>query len=173
MEKNEYLYKIIAAGDGGVGKTTLLHRYVEGKFKIDTIMTIGVGFFYKSVDIGANRYNLQLWDFGGEQHFRAILDSYAKGSQGAMLVIDLTRLSSVNKLDEWVEIIRKEDEGIPIILIGSKCDLENKISITDEYALEIKEKYDLKEYIKTSSKTGFNVDKVFQSITNYVINNRK
>jgi len=174
QEGSKFTFKIITAGDGGVGKTTLLRRYVEGKFTIDTIMTIGVGFFYKNVDIGdKNQYSLQLWDFGGEQHFRNILDSYAQGAMGAILMIDLTRLSSTSKLDEWVDIIRGEDPTIPIVFVGSKSDLVEKISIKDEFIEELKEKYGFIAYYKTSSKTGLNVDKVFQEITRWVVKHRK
>ena len=112
--QNDFTFKIILCGDGGVGKTTILHRFIEGKFKIDTIMTIGVGFFHKPVDINDGKnYNLQLWDFGGQQHFRAILDSYASGAMGAILMVDMTRMSSVHKLDDWIDI--------PGIYTGTMC----------------------------------------------------
>jgi len=59
------LLKIITAGDGGVGKTTLLYRYVEGRFLADTKMTLGVEFFIKELNIKGESISLQIWDFGG------------------------------------------------------------------------------------------------------------
>lgn len=172
--KTTFTFKVIMAGDGGVGKTTILHRYIEDKFKIDTIMTIGVGFFHKQVDIGdGNNYNLQLWDFGGQQHFRAILDSYASGAMGAILMIDMTRLSSTHTLDDWIDIIRKEDPNIPIVFVGSKCDLEDKISVTDEIIEELIKKYNFVDFIKTSSKTGLNVHESFDELTRRIVKYKK
>ncbi len=65
----KFILKILTAGEGGVGKTTLLHRYVEGKFSADTKMTIGVEFFLKEVVIDGKQCTLQLWDFGGQERF--------------------------------------------------------------------------------------------------------
>jgi len=68
--------KIITTGEGGVGKTTLLHRYVEGKFLADTRMTLGVEFFLKEIDLDGNKVLLQIWDFGGQERFRFLLKNY-------------------------------------------------------------------------------------------------
>ncbi len=87
----KYILKILTAGEGGVGKTTLLHRYVEGKFSGDTKMTIGVEFFLKEMELDGNQCTLQLWDFGGQERFRFLLDSYVMGAKGALLMFDLTR----------------------------------------------------------------------------------
>ena len=64
------IFKVITAGDGAVGKTTLLHRYVKGKFLADTKMTIGVDFSVNYLDIPEGKVTLQIWDFGGEERFR-------------------------------------------------------------------------------------------------------
>lgn len=164
------MFKVITAGDGGVGKTTLLHRYVEGKFLSDTIMTIGVGFYSKKVTLdNGDTYSLQFWDFGGEEHFRPFLDSYATGASGAILMFDLTRPATLKAIDKWVSIIRKEDPNRPIIFVGSKWDLKEKITVSDKYAMEYKEEYDFFDYIKTSSKTGQNVEEIFKRLTEQII----
>ncbi len=164
------LKKIVVVGDGGVGKTTMLHRYIKNEFLVDTKMTIGVGFFQKYVSLEDGRkVYLQLWDFGGEKHFRAFLDSYVLGANGALLLFDLTLMKTLNQIDNWVKIVRKYNSTLPIVFIGSKCDLKEKISVSDDYALQFKEKYNFFEYIKTSSKTGENIEKVFELITKKVI----
>jgi len=174
-KKSAYTYKIITAGDGGVGKTTLLHRYVEGKFVMDTKMTIGVGFYLKKVNSEkiealppSNTYQLQLWDFGGEYQFRPFLDAYARGAMGAILMIDLTRMKTLDNIDQWVEIVKKDNKTIPIIFVGAKLDLKDKISVKNEHVEEIMKKYNFIEYVKVSSKTGENVDYVFRRITEAV-----
>ncbi|GAH39257.1 unnamed protein product, partial [marine sediment metagenome] len=82
--------KIITTGEGGVGKTTLLHRYVEGIFLADTKMTLGVEFFLKELDLDGNKILLQIWDFGGQERFRFLLQNYIMGAKGALLLFDLT-----------------------------------------------------------------------------------
>ncbi|MBA7630506.1 hypothetical protein ES703_38028 [subsurface metagenome] len=83
------LLKVITAGDGGVGKTTLLYRYVEGRFLADTKMTLGVEFFLKEINIRGETVNLQVWDFGGQDHFRPLLKDYSVGAKGALLLLTL------------------------------------------------------------------------------------
>jgi len=172
--RKDVTFKIISAGDGGVGKTTMLYRFVENRFTVDTKMTIGVGFFQKNVDLGdGNIYSLQLWDLGGEAHFRPFQDKYVLGVDGAFLMFDLTRLVTLKSIDKWVNLIRKEDPNCPIILIGSKLDLKDKISVTDEVPLGLKEKYNFIDYLKVSSKTGYNVNDVFTLLTGKILKYKK
>lgn len=163
-----FIYKILTAGEGGVGKTSLLKRYVEGTFTSDLKLTVGVEFFVKEVKIGENDYALQLWDFGGQDRFQFMHDSYVIGARGALLMFDLTRFLTLKKINNWLKIVRKHDENLPVLLVGTKVDLEDRISIDDDYALEMKEQYDLFDFIKISSKTGENVEKCFEMIVEHI-----
>lgn len=161
----DFIYKLIAAGDGGVGKTTLLHKYISDKFITDTKMTIGVDIMKKVIRLGDEvTISLQLWDFGGQERFRFLLDSFVAGAHGVLLLFDLTSMTTFNHLKEWVDIVSKNYKEIPIILIGAKADLEERISVSDEYALEAVEEFGFKKYIKVSAKTGLNVEQTFQDI---------
>jgi small GTP-binding protein len=161
--------KTIIAGDGGVGKTTLLHRYVEGKFIADTRMTIGVQFHLKEFMIGEEQIYLQIWDFGGQERFRFLLKSYAKGAKGALLLFDLTRLHTLMHIKDWIEICRAENSELPIVFVGSKLDLVKSVNITDESALKVKDEYNLADYIKVSSKTGENVELAFRKLADKIL----
>ncbi|MEJ2249306.1 MAG: GTP-binding protein [Candidatus Lokiarchaeota archaeon] len=161
--------KMLLAGEGGVGKTTLLKRYVEGTFSAETKMTIGVEFFLKELVIDGRNVMLQLWDFGGQTRFRFLLESYATGAKGALLLFDLTRPMSLDKVEQWIDICRSGNEELPIILLGTKLDLEDQISVSDDYAEEIINCFNLVDYIKISSKTGENVNKAFESLADFVI----
>lgn len=165
-------FKIINAGEGGVGKTTLLYRYVEDKFMFDTKMTIGVGFFHKTVTIDDTDYGLQLWDLGGEEHFRPFLNKYVDGANGAFLMFDLTRMATLNKVDQWVDIIHQGNPDCPIVFLGSKLDLQEQISVPDEMPKKLVEKHDFVEYIKVSSKTGHNVDYAFRRLVECIIESK-
>ena len=163
--------KIITAGDGGVGKTTLLYRYVKGKFLTDTKTTLGVEFFWKEFNTNDKLIDLQLWDFGGQQEFRHILKSYVSGAHGALLLFDLTVKSSLEHIEEWVDICREKDSKLPILFLGTKLDLTNLIVVEDEDAIFFKEKYGFLDYLKVSSKTDENVDLAFQLLVNGIIKN--
>ena len=165
------LFKIITCGEGGVGKTTLLHRYIEGVFLADTRLTIGVEFFLKELKIEEKKILLQVWDFGGQEHFRFLLKNYAIGARGALLLFDLTRLSSLNNIDQWIDICRQSDPAIPIIFLGTKLDLEEKITVDDTFAEKFVEQYGFFDYLKISSKTGENVNLAFELLAKELIKN--
>ncbi len=166
----KYILKLLTAGEGGVGKTTLLRRYVEGMFTTDTKMTIGVEFFIKEVTFDNMDFTLQLWDFGGQERFRFLLESYVIGAKGALFMFDLTRFMSLKNIADWLSIVRKYDPNLPVLFVGTKIDLINEISIDDDYALSFLETHNLFDFIKISSKTGENVDKTFELIIRKIMN---
>ncbi|TFG03348.1 MAG: GTP-binding protein [Promethearchaeota archaeon] len=160
-----YMFKILIAGDASVGKTSLLRRYVDGMFDESTIMTVGVDFFLKEIEFDSiATCALQLWDLGGQQRFRHLLEHYVMGARGALILIDLTTMPDIDNIVEWVNIVRVHDINLPIVLVGTKSDLEEAIVLDDDTALNIKDAFHMVEYIKTSSKTGHNIDKVFKEM---------
>lgn len=169
-----YVFKIIVGGNGGVGKTTLLRRYVDGNFDESTIATVGVDFFIKQViyeNIG--NCTLQLWDLGGQKRFRHLLESFIMGAKGALLLFDLTKMPKINDILNWVNIIRMHDLDLPIVLIGTKNDLEEAIAVDDESANSIKNAFNMIKFVKTSSKTGDNIDLVFDILVGELMKKRK
>lgn len=165
----KFILKILTAGEGGVGKTTLLHRYVEGQFSADTKMTIGVEFFLKEIVLDDKQCTLQLWDFGGQERFRFLLESYVLGAKGALLMFDLTRPITLDNLEQWITIVRKGDPNLPVLFVGTKLDLVEDIMVDDDYAMQFKEAFDLFDYIKISSKSGENVNTAFETLTHEIL----
>ena len=165
----KFILKILTAGDGGVGKTTLLHRYVEGKFSAETKMTIGVEFFLKETEIDSKQCTLQLWDFGGQERFRFLLESYVLGAKGALLMFDLTRMSSLQNLEQWLNIVRKGDPNLPVLFVGTKLDLGEEIQVDDDYAKTFLKEYNLIDFLKISSKTGEHVSDAFNILTQKIL----
>ena len=161
--------KILTSGDGGVGKSTLLHKYIEGEFLADTKMTIGVQFSIKELNIDGFDVVLQIWDFGGQERFRFLLQNYVIGAKGALLMFDLTRAITLENIEQWVNICRSKDPNLPIIFLGTKADLVEEQSLDEDYILFHKEKYNLFDYMITSSKSGLNVENAFESLTRYII----
>ena len=170
MECASFTFKIIAAGDGGVGKTTMFYKYIHGQFKFDTQFTIGVQIFNKDHVVENGRLaSLQLWDFGGQERFRFFLDNFVMGANGVLLMFDLTNQESFEHLVNWLPIVRKYDTTVPMILIGSKLDLKEDIVVTDEDVLNFIEKHGIKNYIKLSSKTGDNIEECFDLLLKDII----
>ena len=165
----KFILKVLTSGEGGVGKTTLLHRYVEGKFSADTKMTIGVEFFLKELNFDEKSCTLQLWDFGGQQRFRFLLESYVLGAKGALLMFDLTRPITLENLEQWVNICRKNNPDLPILFLGTKNDLINEIMIEDDYVTNFKEEFNLFGYLRVSSKSGENVGQAFDLLTRKIL----
>ena len=130
-------------------------------FDDSSVMTVGVDFFTKELSIDNAHCSLQLWDLGGQQRFRHLLDSFVMGARGALLLFDLTNIPKIGDILEWVNIARLHDINLPIILVGTKNDLEDFIAVDDESALHIKNTFNMRDYIKISSKTGYNVEELF------------
>ncbi|MFX0031305.1 MAG: Rab family GTPase [Promethearchaeota archaeon] len=168
-----FVFKLLVAGDGGVGKTALLRRYVDGIFDESTITTIGVDFCLKEISLEEGNCSLQLWDLGGQERFRHLLSNFVMGARGALLLMDLTIMPKMSHVLNWVNIVRLHDIDLPIILVGTKLDLEDAIAMDDDTALDIKNTFNMMEYIKTSSKTGYNVDLVFESIAKELMRKSK
>ncbi|MFX1302221.1 MAG: Rab family GTPase [Promethearchaeota archaeon] len=156
-----YIFKILLTGNGGVGKTSFLRRYVDGFFDESTIMTVGVDFFIKELDFDNAHCLLQLWDLGGQERFRYLLENFVMGARGALLLFDLTRMPLIRDILEWVNIARLHDINLPILLVGTKFDLEDLIAVDDDSALHLKNTFNMIDYIKTSSKTGYHIEKTF------------
>ena len=166
-------YKVCLFGDGGVGKTTLINRYLTGDFEMGTKITIGLDIKSKRVIIGEDMIKLQIWDFAGEDRFRFLLPAYARGSFGGIFMYDLTNRFSLLHLDDWLTIFEQEqeqyDKQIPIIMVGGKSDLFNERAVTKEETLEIARNHNISILFETSAKTGENVDFLFKTLTSEII----
>lgn len=157
-----YIFKILIGGNASVGKTSLLRRYVDDMFDESSILTVGVDFFIKELDFDNAHCLLQLWDLGGQERFRYLLENFVMGARGALLLFDLTRMPLIRDILEWVNIARLHDINLPILLVGTKFDLEDLIAVDDDSALHIKNTFNMIDYIKTSAKTGYHIEKTFE-----------
>ena len=169
MTDREGAFKLCIFGDGGVGKTTLVNRYLTKVFDEDIKMTVGADFYVKDLEVEGKKVVIRIWDFGGEQRFKVLLPSFAKGADGGIFMYDITRYTSVKNIDDWLSIfeknVREKQLQIPIIMVGGKLDLQEKRSVETEDAVELCEKYNLQDHFECSSKTGDRVEEIFGSIT--------
>jgi small GTP-binding protein len=157
--------KVVFGGDGGVGKTTLIQRYLTGEFIDTTRLTIGVGFHLHQMSYQEHEISLSVWDLGGQEQFKqmGIFDNYFRGALVAVLMFDLTRSSTIKGLESWVSFIDKNSDT-SLILVGGKSDLPRDSLIDDEMIKYLIEHYKVERYIETSSASGLGVDLVFNEI---------
>jgi len=177
-EKNDrepdVMFKICLFGDGGVGKTTLLGRYLTGLFKSNQTITIGVDFHVKKIDVNGKLVLLQIWDFAGEKRFRFLLPSYVLGASGGIFMYDITRYSSLKNFPEWISIFKKgfvgaKDKPLPIIMVGGKLDLSFKRTVPTNEAFDLAKSNKLYGYIECSAKDGRNIDDIFTEIAKLML----
>jgi small GTP-binding protein len=170
-------FKVCLFGDAGVGKTSLTYRYITNRFDQDTRLTLGVDIIAKDVEINDCRIKLQIWDFGGEERFRVFLPVYSRGSSGGIFMYDITRKGSLDNMRDWISIFKrdliKEESQIPILAVGGKKDLYSEEKVTYEYAKNLADSCNIYDVIECSAKTGENVDLIFKSITNRMLESSK
>ncbi|MFX1312211.1 MAG: Rab family GTPase [Promethearchaeota archaeon] len=169
----EATFKITIFGNGGVGKTTLLHRYITGEFFLDTKVTIGLDIAVKYLNIEGKKITLQIWDFGGEDRFRFLLPNYARGAFGGIFMYDITSPNSLRNIDEWLEIFKQEQIKhfqAPLIMVGGKADLEDKRLISKKEANKIVKSYKFSHFFECSAKTGENVETIFDTLVRTIMN---
>ncbi|MDX1799041.1 MAG: Rab family GTPase [Candidatus Lokiarchaeia archaeon] len=165
MTLYDYTFKVLMLGDASVGKTSLTIRYISGFFQEDLKLTIGVDFYSKTTIFNNKKVKLQIWDFGGEERFRFLLSQYCKGANGAFFLYDITNQSSLHHLPDWTQVIREHSGDIPIMLIGSKADLDEFRVVSREEGILAAKKYNLASFGELSSKTGANVENTFNVMT--------
>ena len=163
-----FKFKILLMGAAGVGKTSLLHRFVDDMFNDDYAATIGAQFLTKNVNLGLkdledDEVKLIIWDLAGQKRYYDLRTTFYRGAHGALLIFDLTRHETFKEVEDWyLEMSPVLGKEFPLLLIGNKSDLVDELGVSiditeiNKYA-EDKGSY----YIETSAKTGKNVEKAF------------
>ena len=135
MRDYDFLFKVVLQGDAGVGKSSILRRFVDGNYDPDYCCTIGVEFGTRTLQIGCASVKLQIWDTAGAERYRALSRSYYRGAMGVMLVYDVTSRMSFRCLDDWIGEVNANAQGARLMILGSKCDVdESKIEVPTEEA---------------------------------------
>jgi len=170
-----FKYKILLLGAAAVGKTSLLYRFVNNEFKKDYHATIGASFLTKDVkisldDLNGDKIQLIIWDVAGQPKFVDLRTTFYRGSNGALLIFDLTRKNTFKEINVWhSEMTKALEKDIPFVLLGNKSDLIKKKGVKinrNEAKSFAKTKNSI--YIETSAKTGKNVEKAFLTLTRFI-----
>ena len=163
--QKEYLrFKLIIVGDTGVGKTNIIGKYIADSFNENTKSTVGVEFFTKSFKINEDYIKMEIWDTAGQERYKSITSAYYKGSNGALLVYDITRTVTFDDIEKWINEVKDVVEGeLKFVLVGNKCDLTSERKVETETALAKAQKLKM-PLIETSALNSTNIQKVFKII---------
>ena len=176
MEDYNYLLKITIVGDHKVGKLSLTQITARSGFEENYRMTTGVDIYSKTISTDINgrpeRVRLIIWVTSSAKWMNSITSMYIKGSDGLILIFDLTNRISFKHLVSWIyEIQKYRKRKIPTILVGNKSDLVDEREVVKN-EIELFRKTFKLEYIKTSAKTDKGVDDAFYTLTRLILANR-
>ena len=157
MQKSK---KIVILGHFGVGKTSLIRRFVSDSFSDKYKVTIGVHITKKVVEVNADEtVSLIIWDLEGTDEIQMIRKSYLLGTHGVVFVFDVSRPSTFQGINEDLKIVTSKTQGVPLMVVGNKIDL----IILNELQSLLKANNIEASYL-TSAKTGDSVNEMFTQL---------
>jgi Ras-related protein Rab-1A len=157
----DYLFKVLIIGNSGVGKSCLLLRFAEDMFSDNYISTIGVDFKIRKLTVEDKSVKLQIWDTAGQERFRTITKSYYRGSNGIIIVYDITDRESFDQVQHWMnEIDAHAMVEVCRLLVGNKADLSDKRAVKTDEGMSVARQYGI-PFIETSAKDCSNVESMF------------
>ena len=163
--------KICLVGEGAVGKTSLIKRFVFEAFDGKYVTTLGTKITKKEVmlthPVNQNDYNVTMliWDIMGQKGFRELLqEAYFYGAQGIIAVCDITNKETMMELDGWIDSAFNVTGKVPIVFLGNKADLDEKAQFTIDDFREFASKYERSATFLSSAKTGQNVEEAFKAL---------
>ncbi|XP_009878401.1 PREDICTED: ras-related protein Rab-37 [Charadrius vociferus] len=159
----------ILVGDSGVGKTSLLVQFDQGKFIPGSFSaTVGIGFTNKVVAVDGVKVKLQIWDTAGQERFRSVTHAYYRDAQALLLLYDITSKMSFDNIRAWLtEIHEYAQKDVVIMLLGNKADVSSERAVRTEDGASLAREYGV-PFMETSAKTGMNVELAFLAIAKEV-----
>ncbi|TMW67497.1 hypothetical protein Poli38472_011117 [Pythium oligandrum] len=157
-------YKLVFLGDQGVGKTSIITRFMYDTFDNAYQATIGIDFLSKTMYMEDRTVRLQLWDTAGQERFRSLIPSYIRDSSVAVVAYDITNRASFLNTSKWIEDVRAErGQDVVIMLVGNKTDISDRRQVSIEEGAD-KAKEENVMFIETSAKAGFNIKALFRKL---------
>lgn len=165
------LLKVIILGDSGVGKTSLMQRYVHDKYSQQYKATIGADFLTKEVEVDAGEHaTLQVWDTAGQERFQSLGVAFYRGADCCVLVYDVANARSFENIRTWrdeflVHANVASPETFPFVILGNKVDVdESRREVTEKAAQELAQNLGNVPVFLTSAKNAINVDTAFREV---------
>ncbi|XP_076156469.1 ras-related protein Rab-15-like [Alosa pseudoharengus] len=170
----DVLLRLMLLGDSGVGKTCLLWRFTDDDFHPSHISTIGIDFKMKTLEIEGVRVRVQIWDTAGQERYQTVTKQYYRRAQGILLVYDVTNEHSFQDIVKWASDVDEcAPERVRWILVGNKCDEEERRRVTTEQGNKLAKTYGM-DFFETSAFSNYNINECFTRLTELVLHaNRK
>ena len=162
------MYKVVLLGNRASGKTALLYRYIHNNFKQGILGTIGFDISIKRISNQEFDYSIVFWDISGLEKHDSLMESYLDCSQGAILVYSKTDKESFDNIKKWFKLVHDKAGNIPVVLVGTKKDLEDEHKVSEEEGLKLAREIGAIAFFETSAKTGENINKAFEEISTKV-----
>lgn len=159
--------KVCLLGDFAVGKTSLVRRFVEGRFEDKYLSTIGVKVSRKSLEREDAKLNLLIWDLVGGNEFSRAETGYLLGTAGALVVCDLTRLNTIEALKRYTKQVRAVNPHVALVFLGNKIDLTEERAIDDATLTAVSTELNA-PFLLTSAKTSENVETAFALLADLI-----
>ncbi|KAL3283411.1 hypothetical protein HHI36_006556 [Cryptolaemus montrouzieri] len=161
--------KILIIGESGVGKSSILLRFIDDSFDPDQTLTIGVDFKTKRLCVEGNNVKLAIWDTAGQERFRTLTPSYYRDAQGAILVFDVSNHSTFSKLETWLNELDtySTKSNIVKMIVANKIDKEKR-EVSREEAMNFARRHQTL-YIEASAKTRDGVQAAFEELVHKII----
>lgn len=166
--------KICLLGNPAVGKTSLIRAFVYETFEDEYISTIGSKVSKKEVeffDEDSKKYyqvSLIIWDIAGQQTFKHVKQAYYRGAKGALVVADVTRVTTLQSLEDWIKSLTEVVGDVPLLLLLNKTDLIDQIKFSLADVQDIASRYKAKSLL-CSAKTGKNVERAFLDLAKMMV----
>ena len=162
-EAYDHLFKVVFVGDAGVGKTQIINKFVKNKFSNDYKPTIGVDFYFKTINSNGKIIKLQLWDTAGQKKFKTITKSYYKGAHLIVFVYAIDNENTFKNIQNCGKDVKEQtNEKTKFLLVGNKCDLYEEKQVSTEEAQKYAKDNNM-EFIEVSAKEGTNINDMFNS----------
>ncbi|KAF0683558.1 Aste57867_24415 [Aphanomyces stellatus] len=155
--------KLVILGCTDTGKTSLTIRYCHNNFATPTAATIGASFLQKRIMLDKHKMTLQIWDTAGQERFRSMAPMYYRNAKAAILVFDVTKEDTFEKIKGWLSELRKHvDDDIVLAVVGNKCDLPTtfNFALAESFAREIGATAH-----QTSAQNGQGVTEMFETVS--------
>ena len=165
--------QLLIIGNSIVGKTSILTKYTLKTYNENYLATVGLDFFTKDETIDNKLIRIKIWDTAGQERYKAITKCFFQRAQGIMIVFDVTNKKSFDDLKIWIESINLQSkltedlENMPIIIIGNKIDMPNRV-ISKETATNFAKEQNF-DYYETSAKTGEGVENAIKELVKKVM----
>jgi small GTP-binding protein len=163
-------FKIVLAGEGATGKTSLLERVKFNKFNESYSLTVGGNVLFLELNINNEKARLMCWDSAGQTQFACIRQAFYRGLRGFIIVFDISWRGSFEAVKSWYYELKQTAPTVPFILVGNKVDLTPHRQISTEEGQSLARELNADHYFETSAKTGLEARKPFEYITKQILN---